>query len=76
MNQELKSTKINNELIRHGLIIQIKEMLGTLANEIVDIDYYLENKSEKELKAIIKRIKIQNKLWVESKRGNKNGIKK
>lgn len=65
MNQELKSTKTNNELIRHGLIIQIKEMLGPLANEIVNIDYYLENTSEKELKAIIKRIKIQNKLWVE-----------
>ena len=58
--------------MREHLINQIKEMLGSLANEIVDIDYYLENKSEKELKAIIKRIKIQNKLWVESKRGNKN----
>lgn len=54
--------------MREHLINQIKEMLGSLANEIVDIDYYLENKSEKELKAIIKRIKIQNKLWVESKR--------
>ena len=73
MYHELKTTKINNELIRHGLIIQIKEMLGSLANEIVDIDSYLEHKSEKELKAIIKRIKIQNKLWVENKRGNKNG---
>ena len=61
--------------MREHLINQIKEMLGSLANEIVDIDYYLENKSEKELKAIIKRIKIQNKLWVESKRGNKNGRK-
>ena len=58
--------------MREHLIEQIKEMLGSLANEIV-IDYYLENKSEKELRAIIKRIKIQNKLWVESKRGNKNG---
>lgn len=61
--------------MRQHLINQIKEMLGSLTQEIVDIDYYLENKSEKELKAIIKRIKIQNKLWVESKRGNKNGRK-
>ena len=55
--------------MRQHLINQIKEMLGSLTQEIVDIDYYLENKSEKELKAIIKRIKIQNKLWVENKRG-------
>ena len=61
--------------MREHLINQIKEMLGSLVDEIVDIDSYLENKSEKELKAIIKRIKIQNKLWVESKRGNKNGRK-
>lgn len=59
--------------MREHLINQIKEMLGTLVDEIVDIDSYLEHKSEKELKQIIKRIKIQNKLWVESKRGNKNG---
>ena len=62
--------------MREHLINQIKEMLGPLVDEIVIIDYYLENKSEKELKAIIKRIKIQNKLWVESKRRNKNGNKK
>lgn len=61
--------------MREHLINQIKEMLGSLVDEIVDINSYLENKSEKELKAIIKRIKIQNKLWVESKRGNKNGRK-
>ena len=61
--------------MREHLINQIKELLGTLVDEIVDIDSYLEHKSEKELKAIIKRIKIQNKLWVESKRGNKNGRK-
>lgn len=57
--------------MREHLINQIKEMLGSLVNEIVDIDSYLENKSEKELKAIIKRIKIQNKIWVENKRNNK-----
>ena len=62
--------------MREHLINQIKEMLGSLVDEIVDIDYYLENKSEKELKQIIKRIKIQNKLWVENKRGNKNVSKK
>ena len=61
--------------MREHLIEQIKEMLGSLVDEIVDINSYLEHKSEKELKAIIKRIKIQNKLWVESKRGNKNGRK-
>ena len=61
--------------MREHLINQIKELLGTLVDEIVDIDSFLEHKSEKELKAIIKRIKIQNKLWVESKRGNKNGRK-
>lgn len=61
--------------MREHLIEQIKELLGTLVEEIVDIDKYLEHKSEKELKAIIKRIKIQNKLWVENKRGNKNGRK-
>ena len=61
--------------MREHLTNQIKEMLGTLVDEIMDIDSYLENKSEKELKAIIRGIKIQNKLWVESKRGNKNGRK-
>ena len=54
--------------MREHLINQIKEMLGTLVDEILDIDSYLEHKSEKELKQIIKRIKIQNKLWVENKR--------
>ena len=61
--------------MRERLTNQIKEMLGTLVDEIVDIDSYLEKKKKKELKQIIKRIKIQNKLWVESKRGNKNGRK-
>ena len=59
--------------MREHLIEQIKELLGPLVDEILNIDSYLEHKSEKELKAIIKRIKIQNKLWVENKRGNKNG---
>lgn len=61
--------------MREHLINQIKELLGTLVDEIVDIDSYLGHKTEKELKQIIKRIKIQNKIWVESKRGNKNGRK-
>lgn len=61
--------------MREHLIEQIKELLGPLVDEIVNIDSYLEHKSEKELKAIIKRIKIQNKIWVENKRGNKNGRK-
>ena len=54
--------------MREHLINQIKEILGSLVDEIVDIDSYLEHKTEKELKAIIKRIKIQNKLWAENKR--------
>lgn len=61
--------------MREHLINQIKEMLGSLVDEILNIDSYLEHKSEKELKAIIKRIRIQNKLWVENKRGGKNGRK-
>ena len=54
--------------MREHLINQIKEMLGPLVNQIMDIDSYLENKSEKELKTIIRGIKIQNKTWIESKR--------
>lgn len=61
--------------MREHLTNQIKEMLGPLVDETLDIDRILARKSEKELKQIIKRIKIQNKLWVESKRGNKNGRK-
>ena len=61
--------------MREHLINQIKEMLGPLVCGIMNIDSYLENKSEKELKAIIRGIKIQNKSWVENKGGNKNGRK-
>ena len=61
--------------MRQHLINQIKELLGTLVVETVDIDYYLEGKSEKQLKEIIKRIKIRNKMWQENKRRNKNGRK-
>lgn len=56
--------------MREHLINQIKEMLGTLVEEVINVDGYLENKSEKELKMIIRRIKIQNKKWQESKRRN------
>ena len=56
--------------MREHLIKQIKEILGTLVEEVINVDSYLENKSEKELKAIIRRIKIQNKKWQESKRRN------
>ena len=56
--------------MREHLINQIKEMLGTLVEEVINVDVYLENKSEKELKMIIRRIKIQNKKWQESKRRN------
>ena len=56
--------------MREHLINQIKELLGTLVEETVDIDYFLEGKSEKELKAIIRKIRINNKKWQESKRRN------
>ena len=56
--------------MREQLINQIKEMLGPLANEIINIDSYLEHQSEKELKMIIRNIKISNKNWEESKRRN------
>ena len=52
------------------LINEIKEMLGTLVEEVIDVDSYLEHKSEKELKAIIRKIRINNKKWQESKRRN------
>lgn len=56
--------------MREHLINQIKEMLGTLVEEVINVDSYLENKSEKELKAIIRNIRITNKKWQESKRRN------
>ena len=56
--------------MREQLINQIKESLGPLANEIINIDSYLGQQSEKELKMIIRRIKIENKKWQESKRRN------
>ena len=56
--------------MREQLINQIKEMLGPLANEIINIDSYLEHQSEKELKMIIRNIKISNKKWQESNRRN------
>ena len=64
------SRYIGGIIMKENLINQIKEMLGPLANEILNIDSYLEYSSEEELKAIIRRIKIQNKKWQESKRGN------
>lgn len=56
--------------MREQLINQIKEMLGPLANEIINIDSYLEHQSEKDLKTIIRNIRIENKKWQESKRRN------
>lgn len=61
--------------MREHLINQIKELMGPLVDEILNINSYLENKSEKQLKEIIKRIKIRNKMWQENKRRNKNGRK-
>lgn len=56
--------------MREHLINQIKEMLGTLVEEVINVDSYLEHKSEKELKMIIRNIRINNKKWQESKRRN------
>ena len=56
--------------MRQHLINEIKEMLGTLVEEVIDVDSYLEHKSEKELKVIIRKIRINNKKWQESKRRN------
>ena len=56
--------------MREHLINQIKEMLGTLVEEVINVDSYLEHKSEKELKVIIRKIRINNKKWQESKRRN------
>ena len=52
------------------LINQIKEILGTLVEEVINVDSYLEHKSEKELKMIIRKIRNNNKKWEESKRRN------
>ena len=56
--------------MREHLINQIKEMLGTLVEDVINVDSYLENKSEKELKMIVRKIRINNKKWQESKRRN------
>lgn len=56
--------------MREQLINQIKEMLGTMLCENVDIDKVLRFKTDYELKEIIKRINRSNKKWQESKRRN------
>lgn len=40
--------------MREQLTNQIKEILGTLVEEVINVDSYLKNKSEQELKIIIK----------------------
>ena len=40
--------------MRKHLIKQIKEILPTLVEEVINVDSYLKNKSEQELKIIIK----------------------
>ena len=70
MNHELKSAKINKELKRYGLIIQIKEMLGPLVCKRMNIDEILKDKTEDQLKRIIVVMVQENKKWQESKRRN------
>ena len=42
--------------MKEHLINQIKEILGTLVEEVINVDSYLKNKSEQELKLIIRYI--------------------
>lgn len=46
--------------MREHLINQIKELLSTLVEEVIDVDSYLEHKSEQELKLIIRKIRRNN----------------
>ena len=46
--------------MREHLINQIKELLRTLVEEVIDVDSYLEHKSEQELKLIIRKIRRNN----------------
>ena len=40
--------------MKEQLINQIKEIVGTLVEEVINVDSYLKNKSEQELKIIKK----------------------
>ena len=46
--------------MREHLINQIKELLRTLVEEVIDVDSYLVHKSEQELKLIIRKIRRNN----------------
>ena len=46
--------------MREQLTNQIKEILGTTVEEVIDVDSYLEHKSEQELKLIIRKIRRNN----------------
>ena len=46
--------------MKEQLINQIKEILETLVEEIINVDSYLKNKSEQELKLIIRKIRRNN----------------
>lgn len=46
--------------MREHLINQIKEILETLVEEVINVDSYLKNKSEQELKLIIRKIRRNN----------------
>lgn len=46
--------------MREQLINQIKEILETLVEEVINVDSYLKNKSEQELKLIIRKIRRNN----------------
>ena len=44
--------------MKEQLINQIKEILGTLVEEVINVDSYLKNKSEQELKIIKKGLGV------------------
>ena len=46
--------------MREHLINQIKELLRTLVEEVIDVDSYLVHKSEQELKLIIRKKRRNN----------------
>lgn len=46
--------------MKEQLINQIKEILETLVEEVINVDSYLKNKTEQELKLIIRKIRRNN----------------
>ena len=47
--------------MKEHLINQIKEILGTTVEEVINVDSYLKNKSEQELKEMLEIIIMEGK---------------